>query len=127
MAGRLAVVLGGTLVLYGLGAVGVAALANALVATAATAPAPILVPSHLALGMLGLLVFLAGVTAAAGIVTRSASQALVAGILAGVLAAGIGGLFLIQDRLRTLFPETLAAAGLAGLVWCLVQHGRIEG
>ncbi|MGA8710120.1 MAG: hypothetical protein WB786_02685 [Thermoplasmata archaeon] len=127
LAGRLAVVIGGTLAVYGVGAFGVVSLANALVATSSTAPAPILLPSHLALGMVGLLVFLAGVTAAAGIVTRSASQALVAGILAGVVAAGIGSLLLIQGRLTTLFPESLAAAGLVGLAWCLVQYGRIEG
>jgi phage shock protein PspC (stress-responsive transcriptional regulator) len=127
LAGRLGVVVGGTLAVYGVGAVGVAWLAGALVSTSSTAPAPILVPTHLAFGILGLLVFLGGVTAAAGVVTRSASQALVAGILAGVVAAGVGSMFLIESRLTTLFPVALAVAGLAGFVWCLVQYGRIEG
>ena len=126
LAGRLAVVVGGTLAVYGVGAVAVGGLANALVAPSSTAPAPILVPLHLAVGIVGLLVFLGGVTAAAGVVTRSASQALVAGILAGVVAAGIGSLFLIEGRLTTLFPWALAAAGLVGFAWCLVQYGRIE-
>jgi len=127
LAGRLGVVMAGTLAVYGVGAFGVVGLACALVSTSSTAPTPILVPAHLAVGVLGLLVFLGGVTAAAGIVTRSASQALVAGILAGVVAAGIGSMFLIEGRLTALFPEALAAAGLVGFAWCLAQYGRIEG
>jgi len=127
LAGRLGVVVGGTLIAYGVGAIEVAWLANALVSTSSTAPAPILVPAHLAVGMLGLLVFLGGVTAAAGVVTRGASQALVAGILAGVVAAGIGSMFLIEGQLTGLFPEVLAAAGLVGFATCLFQYGRIEG
>jgi hypothetical protein len=126
LAGRLGIVVGGTLAVYGVGALGVAWLANVLVSTSSTAPAPILVPAHLALGVLGLLIFLGGVTAAAGIVARSAAQALVAGILAGVVAAGIGSMFLIEGRLTALFPEALAAVGLVGFAWCLVQYGRIE-
>ena len=127
LAGRLGVVVGGTLAVYGVGAIGVVELADALVSTSSTAPTPILVPAHLAVGLIGLLVFLGGVTAAAGVVTRSASQALVAGILAGVVAAGVGSMFLIEGRLTPLFPETLAAAGLVGFAWCLAQYGRIEG
>jgi ABC-type transport system involved in multi-copper enzyme maturation permease subunit len=127
LAGRLLVVVGGTLAVYGVGAAAVAGLAGTLVSTSSTAPTPILVPAHLAIGVVGLLVFLSGVTAAAGVVTRSASQALVAGILAGVVAAGIGSMFLIEGRLTALFPEVLAAAGLVGFAWCLTQYGRIEG
>ncbi|MGP8159459.1 MAG: hypothetical protein ACLPWO_07650 [Thermoplasmata archaeon] len=127
LAGRLGVVVGGAIAVYGIGAVAVAWLAGALVTTSSTAPTPIIVPAHLALGLLGLLVFLGGVTAAAGVVTRSASQALVAGILAGVVAAGIGSMFLIEGRLTALFPEVLAAAGLVGFAWCLIQYGRVEG
>jgi ABC-type transport system involved in multi-copper enzyme maturation permease subunit len=127
LAGRLAVVLGGTLGGYGIGVLGVVGIVGALVATSSTAPSPILVPAHLALGLLGLLVFLGGVTAAAGVVTRSASQALVAGVLAAVVAAGVGSLFLIEGRLTALFPEALAAVGFVGFVWCLLQYGRLEG
>ena len=127
LAGRLGVVVGGALAAYGVGALGVGWLARALVPTSPSAPAPILVPAHLALGLLGLLVFLGGVTATAGVLTRSASQALVAGVLAGVLAAGLGSQFLIEGRLTALFPEALAAAGLVGFAWCLVQYGRLEG
>jgi len=126
LAGRLAVVVTGGLASYGMGAVGVAGLANALITTSSTAPAPILMPAHLALGIVGLLIFLGGVTAAAGIVTRSASQALVAGVLAGVVSAGIGSMLLVEGQLTPLFPGVLAAVGLMGFVWCLLQYGWIE-
>ena len=101
-------------------------LASAIVSPSTTASNPILVPAHLALGVVGLLLFLGGVTAAAGVVTRSAAQALVAGILGGVVAAGVGSLFLIQGRLTELFPWALAAVGLLGFAGCLIQYGRIE-
>jgi hypothetical protein len=127
LAGRLAVVTGGSLAAYGIGALAVVWLAGELVATSPSAPTSILIPTHLALGMLGVLVFLGGVTAAASIVTRSASQALVAGVLAGVVSAGIGSLFLIEGRLTELFPVLLGAAGLVGFAWCLAQYTRIEG
>ncbi|MGP8077699.1 MAG: hypothetical protein ACLQD8_00845 [Thermoplasmata archaeon] len=126
LAGRLGVVVGGTIAVYGVGAVAVVELARVLVSTSSTAPTPILVPAHLAVGLLGLLVFLGGITAAAGVVTRSASQALVAGILGGVVAAGVGSMFLIETRLTWLFPEALVLSGLAGFTWCIVQYGRIE-
>jgi hypothetical protein len=127
LLGRLGVVLGGTLAAYAGGALGVIFFAKVLVPTSSSAPALILDPVHLAVGILGLLIFLGGVTAAAGVVTRSASQALVAGILAGVVAAGLGSLFLIEARLTPLFPVELAFVGLAGFVSCVVQYGRLEG
>jgi hypothetical protein len=127
LAGRLAVVVGASLVNFGLAAVGVVGLAAALVPTSSGAPAPILVPAHLALGLLGLLVFLSGVTAAAAVVTRSASQALVAGVLAAVLAAGLGSMFLIEGRLTMLFPGLLGAVGLIGFVVCLALYETLEG
>jgi len=126
LAGRLGVVIGATLLVYVAGAIAVAGLANTLVSTSPTAAAPILVPGHLEVGLVGLLVFLGGITAAAGVVTRSASQALVAGVLAGVVAAGIGSTFLIEGRLTWLFPLALAAAGLIGFVVCVIQYARIE-
>ncbi|MCI4351732.1 MAG: hypothetical protein L3K15_09520 [Thermoplasmata archaeon] len=126
LAGRLVVVVGGALGVYGLGAIAVTGLAQYLVAASPTAPAPILAPGHLAVGLAGLLVFLGGVAAAGAIVTRTVAQGLVAGVLAGVLVAGVASMFLIQGRLTPLFPVALAVAGLAGLGWSLVQYGRIE-
>ncbi len=126
LGGRLVVTVAGTLAVYGVGAVAVDWIARAVVSTSPTAAAPILIPAHLALGMVGLLLFLAGVTAAAGVVTRAASQALVAGVLAGVVAAGVGSLFLIQGRLNALFPVALAIAGAAGFVGCLARYARLD-
>jgi len=51
---------------------------------------------------------------------------LVAGILGGVVAAGLGSLFLLEGRLTSGFPWALAAVGLVGFAWCLLQYGRIE-
>jgi hypothetical protein len=127
LAGRLGLVVGGTLAVYGVGAALVSSLSATLIAASPSAPASLLMPAHLAIGLLGFLLFLGGVTAAAGIVTRSASQALVAGVLAGVVAVGIGSLFLLERQLTALFPAALALAGLIGLAGCLVQYGRIEG
>ena len=127
LAGRLTVVIGGTLAVYAAGAVEVGWLANALVTQSASAPPPLLVPFHLGLGLLGLLAFLGGVTAAAGIVTRSSAQALVAGVLAGVVAAGLGSLFLIERQLSPVFPWTLGVVGLVGIGWCLAQYGQLDG
>jgi hypothetical protein len=127
LVGRLAVVLSGSLALYGVGAFLVLTFAGLLVPTSSGAPVPILDPERLAVGQLGLLVFLGGVTAAAATVTRSASQALVAGVLAGVVVAGLGSLFLLEGRLTELFPVGLAAAGVAGFGWCGVQYARLDG
>jgi ABC-type transport system involved in multi-copper enzyme maturation permease subunit len=127
LGGRLLVVIGGTVGMYCLGALGVLLLASQLVSASPLAAAPILPPVHLAFGLVGLLLFLGGVTAAAGVVTRSASQALVAGILAGVVAAGLGSLFLIDGQLTTGFPVALGVVGVAGLGLCLVQYSQIDG
>jgi hypothetical protein len=127
LAGRLLVVVGGALGGYAIGAAGVATLSGAVVRVSATAAAPPLIPLHLALGAVGLLLYLGGVTAAAAVVTRSASQALVAGVLAGVVAAGVGSLFLVQARLTVLFPWTLGGIGAVGFLWCFVQYHRMEG
>ncbi|MCI4324479.1 MAG: hypothetical protein L3K00_01130 [Thermoplasmata archaeon] len=127
LAGRLLVVLGGSVGAYALGAVAVLSLAGALVPANSAAFGPILAPGHLALGISGLLVFLGGVTAAAAVVTRSAAQALVAGVLAGVVAAGVGSLFLLQGRLTAGFPVALAGVGLVALAYCLFQYSRLDG
>jgi hypothetical protein len=126
LARRLAVVVGGSLVSYGIGALAVVGSAGVLVASSATAPVPILPSAHLAVGVLGLLVFLGGVTSIAAIITRSASQALVAGVLAAVVAVGLASWFLIEGRLTMWFPAGLGVVGLAGFAWCLFQYGRLE-
>jgi hypothetical protein len=126
LGGRLSVVVGGTLGAYGVGATAVLAASSAVAPAAPGAGGPILIPLHLAFGIAGLLLFLSGVTAAAAVVTRSAAQALVAGVLAGVVAAGLGSLFLLEGRLTATFPIALAGVGVVGFGWCLEQYRRLE-
>jgi len=126
LAGRIGVVLAGSLASYTVGALAVLALAAALVPTATGASPPILSPTHLAIGSAALLVFLGGVTAAAASVTRSASQALVAGVLAGVVVAGLASLFLLQGRLTEWFPLALTVGAIAGFGWSLGEYARID-
>jgi ABC-type transport system involved in multi-copper enzyme maturation permease subunit len=125
LAGRLLIVTGGTLGSYALGG-GAAALVAAELVRTTSSTAPILSPVHLYLGLFGLLMFLGGVVAAAALVTRSASQALVAGVLAGVLAAGIASSFLLQHQLGAAFPVALAGIGVAAWGWAVVEYGRID-
>ncbi|MCI4321684.1 MAG: hypothetical protein L3K05_05205, partial [Thermoplasmata archaeon] len=127
LAGRLTIAVGGSLAVFGVGVILVLALASELVASLPGAVPAILVPAHLAAGLFGLLLFLGGVTSAAGFLTRSSSQALVAGVLAGVVVAGLASLFLLEGRLTPTFPEALAAGGLIGLTWTVVQFQRADG
>jgi hypothetical protein len=126
LGGRLLVVIGGSSAGYGVGALGVLWLAQVVVPPNPAAPPAILPPDHLAVGLVGLLLFLAGVTAAAGALTRSAAQALVAGVLAGVVAAGLASLFLLEGRLTLAFPAALTAVGVATIAFCLLLYTRMD-
>jgi hypothetical protein len=126
LAGRLLVVTGGVLGSYAVGAAGSVWVATALVQTASNALPPILNPVHLYFGLFGLLMFLGGVVAAGAVVTRSSSQALVVGVLAGVLGAGIASSFLLQHQLGTTFPVVLGAVGVVGWGWSLFAYGKLE-
>lgn len=126
LGGRLLVVVGASLGVYAVGGAGAWGLASWLVTNQPGAAPPILIASHLYLGLFALLLFLGGVAAAAGVVTRSSAQGLVAGVLAGVVAAGAASFLLVQHQLSYLFPAVLAVAGLAGLGWAVGQYGAIE-
>ncbi|MCI4362993.1 MAG: hypothetical protein L3K13_01625 [Thermoplasmata archaeon] len=126
LAGRTTLVMAGVLGSYGVGAVLVWTLSGLLVTPSTGAAAPIVLPLHLALGLPGLLLFLGGVTAAGAVVTRSAAQSLVAGVLAGVVAAGVGSWFLLERSLTALFPVGLAAVGLVGFAWSLYRFPSLE-
>jgi len=121
LAGRLTVVLGGAMASYGLSAVLVWFASAALVA-----PNPLILPifdpGHLALAVPGFLLFLAGVTAAGAVFTRTASQGLVAGVLAGVVVAGLTGYLLAFHELTALFPVLLAIAGGGAIGWALDRY-----
>lgn len=126
LAGRLLVVAVGVIATYLAGAGLVWEVAVALVSTAPGAPLPILPAGSLLVGFVGLMLFLIGVTAAAAVVTRSAAQALVAGVMAGILAAGLGSLFLLDGTLRATFPTALALVGVVALGWSLLRYPSLE-
>jgi hypothetical protein len=126
IAGRLSVVLAGTMASYGLAATGVWYASKAIVPPAPLLE-PIFDPGHLALAVPAFLVFLAGVTAAGAVFTRTSSQGLVAGVLAGVVVAGLTGYLLDFHELTALFPVLLAVAGAGALGWTLVQYPKLGG
>jgi hypothetical protein len=124
LAGRLGLVLALGLGAYAIGAIAVWSLGGALV-SAAPSNAPIFDPGHLAWAIPAFLVFLAGVTAAAAVYSKTSAQALVAGVLAGVVGAGVTGDLLFQGQLTVLFPLLLLAAGLGALAWSLYTYPRL--
>ena len=124
LAGRLGLVLALTLGAYAIGAVAVWSLGGALVTPAPTKP-PVLDPAHLAWAIPAFLVFLAGVTSAAAVISRTSAQALVAGVLAGVVGAGVTGNLLFQGELTPLFPLLLLVSGLGGLGWSLYRYPKL--
>jgi hypothetical protein len=126
LAGRLFVVVGGPCGSYAIGAAGVWALGGALVSTTSTLP-PIFIPSHLLLAIVALLLGLAGVAAAGAVVTRTPSEALVAGVLAGVVLAGVSGYFVFEHTISAAFPVVVAIVGACGLGWTLVRYPALEG
>ncbi len=126
LGGRLLLVTAGSLGAYGLGGAGAWWLAALLVTNQAGAAPPILVASHLYLGLYALLLFLGGVAAVGSVVTRSSAQGLVAGVLAGVVTAGGASFLLLQHQLTVEFPIGLALAGVASLGGAVVQYGRID-
>jgi hypothetical protein len=126
LAGRLAVVLAGTLGAYALAAGGVWFASGALV-TPTSLLQPIFDPGHLALAIPGFLVFLAGVTAAGAVYTRTAAQGLVAGVLAGVVVAGLTGYLLDLHEATALFPVLLAVAGAGAIGWTIEEYPKLGG
>jgi hypothetical protein len=125
LSGRLLIVTGSALASFALGAGGAWWVAGVFVHTQSAIP-PILNPLHLFIGLFGLLAFLGGVVAAAATITRSSSQALVAGVLAGVLAAGIASSFLIQHQLGPAFPIILGSVGVVGWSLALIEFNRMN-
>jgi hypothetical protein len=126
LAGRLLVAIGGSIGSYALGAAGVWLLGGALVTT--TAPvAPLFLPFHLLLSIFALLLGLAGVSAATAVVTRAASEALVAGVLAGVVIAGLAGYFVLLHTITVAFPLVVGLGGIGAIGWALARYPSLEG
>jgi len=125
LAGRLLVALAGPIAAFGVGATAIGVLGGALVTPQPSAP-PILDPTHLAWGIAAFLLFLGGVTAAASVVSRTSAQGLVAGVLAGVVVAGLTGYLLAAHQLTALLPSALAVAGLGAVGWTLYRYSILE-
>ncbi|HTT26130.1 MAG TPA: hypothetical protein VMH90_04110 [Thermoplasmata archaeon] len=127
LAGRLLVVVGGCLAAYAIGAAAVWALGGTFTSATDLPRPPLFIPAHLLLAIPALLVFLAGVVAVAAIVTRTASEAIVAGILAGVVVAGGAGYLVSQGTIGAWFPVLLALAGLGALGWAIYAYPELGG
>jgi hypothetical protein len=125
LAGRLLVVVGGSLATYAAGASVIWFVAGTFTDPSSLARPPLFIPAHLLWAIPGLLLFLAGVVAAAAVVTRSASEAIVAGILAGVVVAAGSGYLVSQGTMDAWFPVGLALAGLGALGWATLQYPQL--
>lgn len=124
LAGRLIAVLGA-----GMGAYAIAAAGAWEAAVLLVAPDPLthafLDPSHLAWAVPGFLLFLAGVTVAGAVYTRTSAQGIVAGVLAAVVVAGVTGDLLAHSELTLAFPAVLAAAGAGSLGWAVARYPTV--
>lgn len=126
LSGRLAVVFGGSLGAFAVGAALLWPVADALVpATAGPALIP-LAPTHLFLGLLSLLFFLGSVTFTASTITRSASEALVVGVLGSVVTVAVAGFLLVQHDLTALFPVALSVVAAVLLGASAVRVSKME-
>lgn len=125
LAGRLLTPLSLGLGAYAIGSALILALGGALV-TAGPSRTAIFDPGHLALAIPGFLVFLTGVTSAGAAYSRGSAQAIVAGVLAGVVVAGGTGFLLLQGTLTMAFPLLLAIAGAGAIGGSLWAYDRVE-
>lgn len=126
LVGRLTLPIVGPVAAYGAGAALVFLLAPVTVTVDPLAAGPLFVPTHLGLALVALLLFLGGVAAAAAAVTRSAAQGLVAGVLGGVLVAGLVSLQVFQRQVTWLSPTLVAVSGLAALAFAVRTYASLE-
>jgi ABC-type transport system involved in multi-copper enzyme maturation permease subunit len=124
LAGRVVVVFGASLAVFALGAALVSLLATELVP--ATGGSIVISSAHLIEGVAAMLVFLGAVTLTASIITRSSSEALVAGILSAVVTIAVAGYFLLQGTLTMLFPAVLVVAAVIAFGWSFVSYSALE-
>lgn len=126
LGGRLLVVFGLTLGVFVVAGLAVWPIAGAIVPAAPGDPAPLFDPVHLFEGMLCLLLFLGAVALNASVITRSSSEALVAGVLAGVVTAAAAGWFAYERQISLLFPAALLAIAVGALVWTFLRFEALE-
>ena len=127
LGGRLLAAVGGPGAAYLVGGAGILLLGGALVTPSAGSVRPLFDPVHLYWAVPALLLALAGATAAAAVVTRSASEAIVTGVLTGVVIAGGVGYLVFQGTLTSGFPVVLAIAGAIALAWGIAEYDGLGG
>jgi hypothetical protein len=125
LAGRLLVAAGAPLLSFGAAAGLVDALSAAGWTGASGGGIALFDPGHLFLGVLALLLLLAGVTSAAAVIGRGPAAGIVAGVLAGVLVAAVVTYMLVMRTLGMYVPATLALAGVVALGAASDRYARL--
>lgn len=126
LTGRLIVALGLPVAAFLLGGAEVWVLAGALVQNQPGLNPPLLDPGHLFEGMALLLVFLGAISVNASVITRSASEALVVGVLGGVVTAGVALYFVLEHQISMLFPVALGLVAAGAVGWSLYRYESLE-
>ncbi|MCL4324256.1 MAG: hypothetical protein M1144_02170 [Candidatus Thermoplasmatota archaeon] len=126
LLGRVAVVLLGSLGAFALGAALTWGTVDLLVPVSAVPGPTLLDPFHLFLGISCLLLFLGGVTLLSSVLVRTASGALVAGVLAGVVVASAGLYLALLHELTLAFPLVLLAVWGVSLAWAVHTYSTLE-
>lgn len=126
LGGRLMLVLGSTLAIFALAGALVWPIASLVVPVQPTDPAPLFPPFHLYEGILALLFFLGASTVTASIIARSASEALVAGVLAGVVTASAAGYLAYVHQITMVFPAVLVVVGAVALGWAFTRFEALD-
>ena len=126
LGGRLLVAVGGPMGGFALGGLLILGLGGAFVSPSPTSVAPLFPPAHLFLAVPGLLLALAGVTAAASVITRSASEGIVAGVLAGVVVAGVIAALVVRSEVGMWVPAALALGGIGALVGTCGRYATLS-
>ncbi len=126
LAGRLLVVFGLTLGAFVVGGLLVWPIASAVVPASSGEAAPLFDPVHLFEGVLCLLLFLGAIAVNASVLTRSSSEALVAGVLAGVVTVALAGWFTYEGQISMLFPAVLLAVAVVALLWSFLRFESLD-
>lgn len=124
LSGRIIVVFGSSITVFSAGAALIFVLSSALVPGGSSTIT--LNPIHMFEGLAVMLVFLGAVALTASIITRSSSEALVAGILSAVVTVALAGYFLLKGELTMLFPAVLGLASVAAFGWSFYSYSVLE-
>lgn len=126
LGGRLAVDFALSLGAFLLGAAATWEIAGVIVPAHPTDPYGLFDPFHLLVALVALLAFLGAIGVAASIFTRSASEAIVAAVLAGVTTAGVAAYLVFEHQVSMAFPAALALAAAVCLGWSFYQYELVD-